>query len=83
VLVVLVLLVAEWWWWLLLPNSVEDVDGFEIQPPVSFLLCGDFTKDSVDFSFGFDLDFCLSSSLLFELITLAEVVGLSAVALLF
>jgi hypothetical protein len=35
VLVVLVLLVAEWWWWLLLPNSVEDVDGFEIQPPVS------------------------------------------------
>ena len=35
VLVVLVLLVAECWWWLLLPDSVEDVDGFEMQPPVS------------------------------------------------
>lgn len=36
VLVVLVLLAAEWWWWwLLLPDSVEDVDGFEMQPPVS------------------------------------------------
>jgi 1,4-dihydroxy-2-naphthoate octaprenyltransferase len=37
VVVALVLLAAEWWWWwwLLLPDSVEDVDGFEMQPPVS------------------------------------------------